>query len=92
MIKYEPQHGISNKNGILTSVDLDEPVQPPFKLKNYKLCTVSKGHRILKRLAKALIRLGVCAGWSEPLLVAPTTLVEISCRCSYGTDVSEFLG
>ena len=26
-------------------------------------------HRIFKRLAKALIRLHVCAGWSEPLLV-----------------------
>ena len=32
-------------------------------------------HRILKRLAKALIRLRVCAGWSEPLL--------ISCHGSY---------
>ena len=27
----------------------------------------------------ALIRLRVCAGWSEPLLVAHTTLLEISC-------------
>ena len=24
------------KCGILTSVDLDEPVQPPFKVRNYK--------------------------------------------------------
>ena len=31
------------------------------------------------RLAKALIRLRVCAGWSECLLVADTTLLEISC-------------
>ena len=31
----------------------------------------------------ALIRLRVCAGWSEPLLVAHTTLLEISCRGSY---------
>ena len=30
----------------------------------------------------ALIRLRVCAGWSEPLLVAHTTLLEISCRGS----------
>ena len=30
----------------------------------------------------ALIRLRVCAGWSEPLLVAHTTLFEISCRGS----------
>ena len=26
---------------ILTSVDSDEPVQPPFKLRNSKLCSVS---------------------------------------------------
>ena len=31
-----------------------------------------------------LIRLCVCAGWSEHLLVAHTTLLEISCRGSYG--------
>ena len=27
--------------GILTSVDSDEPVQPPFKLRNSKWCPVS---------------------------------------------------
>ena len=27
--------------GILTRVDLDEHVQPPFKLRNYKCCSVS---------------------------------------------------
>ena len=42
-----------------------------------------KSHRIFKRQAKALIRLRVCAGWSEPLLIAHTTLFEISCRGSY---------
>ena len=49
--------------GILTSVDSDEPVQPPFKLRNSKLCSVSSfnTHGIFKRLAKALIRLRVCA-------------------------------
>ena len=31
----------------------------------------------------AQIRLRVCAGWSEPLLVAHTTLLEISCHGSY---------
>ena len=31
---------------------------------------------------KALISLQVCAGWSEPLLVAHTTLLEISCHSS----------
>ena len=39
-------------------------------------------HRIFNRPAKALIRLRVCAGWSEALLVAHTTLLEISCRGS----------
>ena len=34
------------------------------------------------RLEKALISLRVCAGWSEPLLVAHTTLLEISCHGS----------
>ena len=40
-------------------------------------------HRIFKRPAKALIRLRVCAGWSEPLLVAHTSLLEISCHGSF---------
>ena len=40
-------------------------------------------HRIMRRQAKALIRLRVCAGWSEPLLIAHATLMEISCRGSY---------
>ena len=64
--------------GILTSVDSDEPVQPPFKLRNSKWCLL----RICKQLAKVLIRLRICAGWSEALLVAHTTLLEISCRGS----------
>ena len=37
-IIYEPVHEISNN---LTSVDSDEPLQPPFKLKNSKWCSVS---------------------------------------------------
>ena len=47
-------------------------------------------HRIFKRLAKALIRLGVYAGWSEPMLITHTTLLEISfaahMRVSKGLD------
>ena len=39
-------------------------------------------HRIYKRLAQALISLSVCAGQSEPLLVAHITLLEISCHGS----------
>ena len=56
-----------------------------FKLRNSKLCSLSSLidiHIIFKRQAKALIRLRVYAGWSEPLLVAHTTLLEISCRGS----------
>ena len=34
----------------------------------------------LKRQAMALIRLRVQASWSEPLLVAHFTLLEISCH------------
>ena len=59
--------------GILTSVDSGEPVQPPFKLRNSKRCSVSSLTDIagiFKRVAKALIRLSICAGWSEPLRVA----------------------
>ena len=39
-------------------------------------------HRIFKPPAKALIRLRVCAGWSEPFLVAHTRLLKISCHGS----------
>ena len=38
--------------------------------------------RKVKRQANALISLRVCAGWSEPLLVAHTILLEISCHGS----------
>ena len=46
-----------------------------------------------ERLAKALIRLRVCAGWSEPLLVAHIILLEISCFglslfCIYDNECS----
>ena len=33
---------------------------------------------VFKRLAKALIRLRICAGWSKPLVLAHTTLLEIA--------------
>ena len=45
----------------------------------YKL----NNQRIYKRLAKALIRLRVCAVWSEALLVAHTILLEISRHGSF---------
>ena len=77
----EPRHVIQ-QCGILTSVDSDEPVQPPFKLRNTCCSVSSLSQRIFKRQAKALIRLRVCAGWSKPLKVAHTTLLEISCHGS----------
>ena len=70
------------KSGILKSVDSDEPVQPPFKGRNSKWCSVSSTHRIFMRLTNTQIRLSVCAGWSEPMLVPHTTLLEISCHGS----------
>ena len=39
-------------------------------------------HRIFKPLAKAMIRLRECPGWSGAVLVAHTTLLEISCHGS----------
>ena len=61
--------------GILTSVDSDEPVKPPFRLRISKRCSVSSFTLVeSSNDYKALIRLRVCAGLSEPLLVTHTTL------------------
>ena len=38
---FEPVHEVFNKFDILTSVDSDEPLQPPFNLRNAKWCSVS---------------------------------------------------
>ena len=38
---------------------------------------------MFKRLAKTLVSLCICTGWSEPLLVAHNTLLEMSCCGSY---------
>ena len=37
-IEIEPQHEMSNN---LTSVDSEKPLQPSFKLRNFKRCSVS---------------------------------------------------
>ena len=37
----------------------------------------------------ALIRLRICAGWSEPLRVTHFTLLEISCRGSYDYQMTK---
>ena len=71
----EPRHVTSNNVVFLTSVESDEPVQPPFKFRIFKMMYGRNlnRHRVFKRLAKVLIRLRICAGWSEPMLVAHTT-------------------
>ena len=50
--------------GILTCEHSDELVQPPFKLRKTHMMLGQKlnTHSIFKRLAKALIKLRVCAG------------------------------
>ena len=59
-------------------------MDPPFKYRNSKgYSSVAYGHRIFKQLAKALIRVCVCAGWSEPFQIAQPTLLEISCCGAY---------
>ena len=62
-----------SRRGILTSVtrvDSDEPVQPPFKLRNFKLCSISS--------LTVIEYSGDKQSLSESLLVAHTTLLEIS--------------
>ena len=83
VLKYEPGHDITS-NVACDKCRLRRACAAfLFKLKNSKCCSVSiLTLRVFKRLAKALSRLHVCAGWSEPLRVAHTTLLEISCRGS----------
>ena len=80
---FEPQHVISNNVAFWQDcVNSDEPVQPPFKLRNSKWSLVSS--LILIEYSSDLQRLwSDCTGWSESLLVAQTTLLEISCRSSF---------
>ena len=48
-------------------------------------------HRIFKRLVKALTRLRTCAGWSEPLLVAHTTILENNVTTLIISDLLSYL-
>ena len=57
-------------------IDIGESVESHFK--NSAVHQKLTRHRIFKRLAKALIIVCVCAGWSEPLHIAHTTTLEIS--------------
>ena len=75
---------------MLASVHSDEPVQPPFKLRNSKCCSVSSFIFIDIQALIGLLGRRICAGWSEPLLVAHSTLLKISCpgSCSFTISVS----
>ena len=73
--------------GILTSVYAGEHVQPPFKLRTSKRCSASS---LTQRRVKALIRLRVCAGWSEPLLVSHITLLKISSNGSFNNKFMSY--
>ena len=64
--------------GILTSVDSDESVQPPFKLSQSKLCSIS---------SLTLINIQATIKGSDLRLVAHTILLEISCQ---GLNVFRF--
>ena len=46
------------------------------------ISNISQGSNLARKLGKGLIRLHLCAGWSEPLLVTHITLLEISCQGS----------
>ena len=65
-------------------------MQPPYKLRNYKWFSVNGLTliRVFNGPVKALIRLHMCAGWSEALLVAHTRLLEISCHGLYASSHS----
>ena len=72
--------------GILKWIDSDEPVQPPFKLRDSKFCSVSS--LPVKEYSSDLLGLWsdypyAQADLHEPLLVAHTTLLEISCHGSF---------
>ena len=61
--------------GILTSVDSDEPVQPPVKQRNSKWCSVSS-LTVIEYSSDKQMLWSVCTyaqGRSEPLLVINTT-------------------
>ena len=83
---------ISRENlscGFLTELDSNQIGQIQTLAKNEILDEASLDIILSKKqTVKALIRLRVCAGWSEPLLVAHTctTLLEISCRVSIYFD------
>ena len=79
--------------GGLTSVDSVKSVKPPVKLRSSKLCSASSLTVVEYKSEKQRLRsdcMRVCAGWSEPLLVADYTLLEFSCHGSIMSSCSVF--
>ena len=82
---------VSSRNKIIISIrsDSDKIYEPRHVISNNVADSDEpiqlKCHKIFKRLAEALIRLRVCTGWSEILLVAHNTFLEIAC---HGSNVS----
>ena len=71
---YPPSRFAHGQCGILARIGSNEPCGLLLSLE-----TANANRSIVfKRLAKALIRLRICAGWSKPLVLAHTTLLEIS--------------
>ena len=63
---------------------MDLPVRKPA----LRVCDQAPGYKTYFMLnSKALIRLIIYAGWSEPLLVTHTALLEVSCHGSYGLSM-----
>ena len=58
---------------------------PKQIMRFYFLLIIEPRHEtsIMETSAVSSLTLRICAGWSEALLVAHTTLLEISCRGSY---------
>ena len=76
--------------GIFRCVDSNEPVQSPFKLRNPNWCSVSSLTLIeYSSNSKGSDHTAHSAGWSEALLVAHNTLLEIPC---YGSKSWLFIG
>ena len=72
--------------GILTLIETGESVETPFTNRNSKCCSPVAYHAAnIQAIIKGSdhgVRI-VCAGWSEPLHITHTTLMEISCCGSY---------
>ena len=89
---YEPSHDKTNKMTCAPSEDSDQPGHPPSLISLHCLHEEAVGPWLpIERLAKTLIRLGGCPGWSESLLGAYAILLVLSWGgsyvCAFGLDI-----